>query len=262
MIQPEMVMVSSLNLMVPTTCFTPCFIPLMTMEIQKSLPTRSDGVLNPDFLTGTINQFSYNYNVDPAVVDPLVLDTTLDGRLTINFNNADIRNHPACQDGTSRNLDFSALATWKLDNVERTWCIEPLIADKARPEPDFATGWWAGIDDNGWGYSLAQTGDIMIAYLFYYDADGKPRWSTGVNSGFKANQTINIPMSDVFGYGRTQTLVERDFVPSGSLTLNLSNMLRDLDTDGTTSIDVTYQGAEGGRWLREGTKIMNLLQQH
>jgi hypothetical protein len=39
-------------------------------------------------------------------------------------------------------------------------------------------------------------------------------------------------------------------------------MLRDLDTDGTTSIDVTYQGAEGGRWFREDTKIKNLLQAH
>ena len=102
----------------------------------------------------------------------------------------------------------------------------------------------------------------MIAYLFYYDADGKPRWSTGAVDGFKPNQTITVPMFDVFGYGRTQALVERDFRPSGSLTLNLSNMLRDLDTDGTTSIDLTYQGAEGGRWFREDTQIMNLLQAH
>lgn len=231
-------------------------------EWFNSLTTLSNGVLNPEFLTGTINAFTYDYSVEPDLVNPLVLDTTLDGRLRINFNNADIRNHPACQDGTPRNLDFSALATWKLDDVEQTWCIEPLIGDRPRPEPDFGTGWWAGIDDNGWGYSLAQTGDIMIAYLFYYDADGKPRWSTGAVDGFKPNQTITVPMFDVFGYGRTQALVERDFRPSGSLTLNLSNMLRDLDTDGTTSIDITYQGAEGGRWFREDTQIMNLLQAH
>ncbi|VAW45481.1 hypothetical protein MNBD_GAMMA02-828 [hydrothermal vent metagenome] len=231
-------------------------------EWFTSLTTLSNGVLNPEFLTGTINKFTYDFTVDPAVVDPSVLDITLDGRLTINFNNADIRNNPACQDGTSRNLNASALATWRINDVEQTWCIEPIIADQARPEPDFGTGWWAGIDDNGWGYSLAQVSDVMIAYLFYFDATGKPRWSTGVNSGFKANQPITIPMSDVFGYSRTQTLGERTFVPSGSLTLNLSNMLRDLDTDGTTSIDVTYQGAEGGRWLREGVKILNLLQGH
>ncbi len=231
-------------------------------EWYTSLTTLTGGVLNPDFLTGTINGFSYDFSVDPAEVDPSILDDSLDGRLMINFNNSDIRNHPACQDGTPRNLDFSALATWKLNDEEQTWCIEPLIADQARPEPDFGTAWWAGVDDNGWGYSLAQTGDVMIAYIFYFDAMGNPRWSTGTNNGFQANESITIPMNDVFGYGRTEPLIERTFVPSGTLTLNLSNLFRDLDTDGTNSIDITYQGAEGGRWTRENIKIQNLAQGH
>lgn len=231
-------------------------------EWFNSLTTLENGVLNPEFVSGSINGFTYNTAVDPAEVDPLILDTQLDGRLTINFNNAEIRNDPACQDGTPRNLDFAALATWKLDDVTRSWCIEPLVANKSRPDPDFGTGWWAGPSDNGWGYSLAQVNDVMIAYIFYYDAEGKPRWSTGFQQGFEPGQDITIPMADVFGYGRTQSLVERTFVPNGSLSLNLSNTFRDVDTDGTTSIDITYQGAEGGRWLRNNTKIMNLLQEH
>jgi hypothetical protein len=231
-------------------------------EWFNSLTTLSNGVFNPEFLTGTINRSAYNLDVDPAEVNPLIVDPDLDGRLMINFNNADIRNHPSCNDGTFRNLDNVALATWKLDDIERTWCIEPLIGDAGRPEPDFGTGWWAGINDNGWGYSLAQTGDLMIAYLFYYDSEGEPRWSIGTKNGFKPNQDITIPMLDVFGYGRTQSLVERELVPSGTITLRLSNTLRDLDTDGVTDIDVTYQGAEGGRWFRENQKIMNLLQEH
>ncbi|MCX7552422.1 hypothetical protein OS175_00905 [Marinicella sp. S1101] len=231
-------------------------------EWFNSLTTLENGVLNPEFAAGTINGFTYNTDVNPAEVDPLILDTQLDGRLTINFNNAEIRNDPACLDGTPRNLDFAALATWKLDDVTRSWCIEPLVANKNRPDHDFGTGWWAGPNDNGWGYSLAQVNDLMIAYIFYYDAEGKPRWSTGFKEGFKAGQDITVPMADVFGYGRTQSLVERSFVPNGSITLNLSNTFRDLDTDGTTSIDITYQGAEGGRWLRNNSKIMNLLQEH
>lgn len=231
-------------------------------EWFNSLTTLDNGTLNSDFEAGTINGFTYNYDVNPAEQDPVILDNALEGRLSINFNSSEIRNSAACQDGTNRNLDFSALARWQLNDVIQEWCIEPLISNQARPNPDFGTGWWAGPNDNGWGYSLAQVNDVMIAFVFYYDAEGNPRWSTGSNGGFEANKNISIPMFDVFGYGRTQSLVERTFVPNGNLSLNLSNTFRDLDTDGTTSIDVIYQGAEGGRWFRENSKIMNLLQEH
>lgn len=231
-------------------------------EWFNSLTTLDRGILNEIFEAGTINGFSYNYDVNPAQQDPVVLDESLDGRLSINFNSNEVRNSAACQDGTNRNLDFSALAKWQLDDVTREWCIEPLISNQARPNPDFGTGWWAGLNDNGWGYSLAQVNDVMIVFVFYYDADGNPRWSTGSNNGFEPNKDITIPMFDVFGYGRTQSVVEREFVPNGQIRLNLSNTFRDLDTDGTTSIDITYQGAEGGRWFRDNSKIMNLLQEH
>ncbi len=102
----------------------------------------------------------------------------------------------------------------------------------------------------------------MIAYVFYYDADGRSRWATGSASGFAPNQEFTIAMFDVNAYGRTATPIPFTLTSSGSLTLNLSNTFRDLDTDGTSSIDVTYQGAEGGRWFRDNIKIMNLLQEH
>ncbi len=232
-------------------------------EWYASLTPLSNGVLNPDFNAQSLGRFNYNYNVDPTQVDPLVPDPTLtDGRLSIDFNSEDVRNHAACQDGTSRQLDFVALATFKIDNITQEWCIEPLIDNPSRPEPDFGTAWWAGIEDNGWGYSLAQTGDVIIAFLFYYDALGNPRWSTGATGGFAKEQDIVVPMNDVFGYGRTQPMIDRTTIPSGNMTLNLSNTFRDLDTDGTNSIDVTYQGAEGGRWLRNNIKIMTLLREH
>ncbi len=231
-------------------------------EWYNSVTQLQGGVLNPEFATGTINAFTYDYDIDPTIADPFILDAELDGRLTINFNNAEVRNHPACQDGTSRNLDFAALAKWKLNDEESEWCIEPLVSNAARPDPDFGTGWWGGSDENGWGYSLAQVNDVMIAYIFYYDADGNPRWANGFNTGFEPNQNITIPMNDVYGYGRDQAMIDRTLVPNGSITLNLANTFRNLDTDGTTSVDITYQGIEGGRWLRDNIKIMTLLQEH
>lgn len=232
-------------------------------EWLSSLTNLENGVLNQGFAPNTLNKAVYQYDIDPNDGIPFIDDPALtDGRLSINFNTAEIRNHPACQDGTSRNLDFVALATWRINNVTEEWCIEPLIADETRPDPDFGTGWWGGQSENGWGYSLAQARDVMIAYVFYFDAAGNPRWAAGTAGGFKPDTDITVPMFDIFGYGRTAPLEETTIVPSGTVVLNLSNTFRDLDTDGTSSIDVTYQGAEGGRWLRENIKIMTLLQEH
>lgn len=232
-------------------------------EWFNSVTTLSDGVLNQSFDAGTLAKFKYNYNFNPETENSIYPDSSLtEGRLSIDFNSNTVKDHPACQDGLPRSESNVALATWRINNVTESWCITPLIADSARPEPDFGTSWWGGEEENGWGYSLAQTGDVMIAYIFYYDADGNARWAVGNTSGFEPNKDISIPMSDVFGYGRTATPVDRTFVNSGNIVLNLANTLRDLDTDGRTTVDVTYQGSEGGRWLRQDIKIMTLMQEH
>ncbi len=232
-------------------------------EWLNSVTALENGVLNQGFSANSLAKFIYDYNIDPLVADPFRADSSVsDGRLSIDFNSEQVQNHPACQDGVSRPLETVALATWRINNDTESWCIVPLIENQAKPDPDFGTGWWGGQAENGWGYSLAQTGDVMIAYVFYYDADGRSRWATGSASGFTPNQEFTIAMFDVNAYGRTATPIPFTLTSSGSLTLNLSNTFRDLDTDGTSSIDVTYQGAEGGRWFRDNIKIMNLLQEH
>jgi hypothetical protein len=232
-------------------------------EWYNSVTVLNNGVLNQAFNAGTLNKYNYDYAINPSDSIPIYPDPDVtEGRLSIDFNSNTVKDHPACRDGVARSEDYVALATWRINNVTESWCITPLIADAARPDPDFGTSWWGGTDENGWGYSLAQTGDSMIAYLFYYDADGNARWATGNTSGFEPNKDITIPMDDVYGYGRTATPIDRTFVNSGHVVLNLSNTLRDLDTDGTTTVDVTYQGVEGGRWLRENIKIMTLMQEH
>jgi len=232
-------------------------------EWLNSVTTLTNGVLNQGFDANSLNKYIYDYNAGPSAAEPFYADNRLsDGRLSIDFNSEDVQNHPACQDGVNRPLDSVALATWRINNDTESWCIVPIIADEAKPDPDFGTGWWGGQTENGWGYSLAQTGDVMIAYVFYYDADGNSRWATGSTGGFVPNTDITIPMSDVNAYGRTATPVPFTLTSSGTVTLKLSNTFRDLDIDGRSSIDVSYQGAEGGRWFRDNIQIMNLLKEH
>lgn len=51
-----------------------------------------------------------------------------------------------------------------------------LIADDiAAPRAEGA--WWAGEAENGWGFSLVQSGNTLAAGWYYYDDAGKPTWA-------------------------------------------------------------------------------------
>ncbi len=233
-------------------------------EWFNSITSLQNGILNEGFAANTLEKPKYDFSINPAEGFPLFADPAItDGRLTINFNSDDIKNDPACQDGNpERFLDFSALVTWKINDDTQTWCIQPLIADTSRAEPDFGTSWYAGEVDTGWGYSLAQTQNQMIAYLFYYDADGNSRWAQGQQTGFNPSTDFTMPMFNVQGYGRRQNVVDTSFSEIGSIRLNLSNTLRDGDTDGSTDINLTYPGTEGGSWIRSDVNIEILMAPH
>ncbi len=232
-------------------------------EWYNSVTALTQGVLNEGFSAGSLEKPKYNHAIEPADGFPLFADPALtDGRITINFNAQDIINHPACQDGTARQLAYAALATWTINNDTQTWCIEPLIADNDRPNPDYGTSWYAGGSDTGWGYSLAQNSNQMIAYLFYYDGEGNARWALSQEPGFVDNSNFNMTMFNPLGYGRQQPKVPLDFTEIGHINLHLSNLLRNPATDGRTDINVTYPGAEGGSWIRQDLPILNLMAPH
>lgn len=42
---------------------------------------------------------------------------------------------------------------------------------------DLQDMWWAGPQENGWGMSIAQVGDRLVAGLFVYRDDGTPVWA-------------------------------------------------------------------------------------
>ncbi|MCF6287786.1 MAG: S8 family serine peptidase [Proteobacteria bacterium] len=236
-----------------------------TPEWYTSLSTLEDNVLNIGLSTdpndGALNRFIYDFDVDPTGEgNPNTLDNSVGtSSLKIDFNSSVIADSSACSDGASRGTGI-ALATWQLGSQADEWCIEPLAnVIGAAPATDFGGTWWTGIDDDGWGLSLSFTDNgVIIATIYYFDANGSPRWVQGTQSGFQANQEITLDMLEFSGYARDATPIELTNVSAGSLAITINNS----GIDGNIDLDIIYQGAAGGEWVRSNVPVIIFTAPH
>ncbi len=236
-----------------------------TPEWYTSLSVLEDGVLNIDLENNTLQRFNYDSSIDPqAAGAPNVLDESIGTNiLSIDFNSTTVATADACNDTTNRATDLAALATWQLgDKAASSWCIEPIIALENYPSPYLGGSWWTGIDDDGWGMSIAFANDELIAIVYYYDQSGKPRWVIGQAPGFKVGEKINFSLSEVGGYARDAEPITTTYTEAGTMSLIINNNSQNLLVDGVLDINVNYLGAEGGNWARTDVAITNLTAAH
>jgi hypothetical protein len=97
--------------------------------------------------------------------------------------------------------------------------------------------------------------------MYYFDADGNPRWAQGVEGNYQIGENLVVNMNEVVGYARDATPTSPVLTPAGTITINLSNN-QGLDTDGTLISDVTYQGTEGGTWTRSNVPVKIFTKPH
>ncbi|HHL31410.1 MAG TPA: hypothetical protein ENJ41_02405, partial [Oceanospirillales bacterium] len=238
-----------------------------TPEWYTSQPTLENNVLNINSLTdpaaGALNRFIYDFNVDPiGAGNPNTLDDTVgESFLKVDFNEAVATAANACNDGFDRG-DNQAVATWKIGDETGQWCVEPLANVIGNPlDPDFGGTWWAGIDDDGWGFSLAFTGDTIVVIIYYFDANGSPRWALGTQAGYQLGQEITLDMLEFAGFARDATAIELETVSTGALTLTI-NSRTGTGNDGNINLDINYQGIEGGNWNRTNVPITIFTEAH
>lgn len=228
-----------------------------TPEWYVSTSELENNVLNIDMNDDTLLRVNRDFNIDPTgTTTPNTIDTSVGTNiLQIDFNHSTAAASAACQSGNNRGDNIS-LALWQLGDTSGEWCLEPLINSSEYPDPDFGGTWWTGVDDDGWGISLAFSGDLIVATVYYFDNEGKPRWVIGTQSGFQTGQEISIDMTEVTGYGRNSPRVDTTTVSAGTLTLTLNNNNGD-ENDGTLDINLTYQGLPGQTpWVRENVPVI------
>lgn len=234
-----------------------------TPEWYTSLASFENGMLNINMDDETLQRFTYDFSVDPTgQATPLVTDTSIGtNKLSINFNTNQLLSFDACVDQLGNNPS-TALATWQIGTQEGSWCVQPLLSESSYPSPDFGATWWTGNDDDGWGLSLAFTGNTIVVVVYYYDSEGQPRWALGQTTGFTVGEEITVSMQEFQGYARNEAPIAPIASEAGTITLKLNSTQFDLNTDGSMSIDINYQGTEGGNWKRTNVPITNFTEPH
>lgn len=235
-----------------------------TPEWYTSLTALENNVLNINQDDNTLQRFIHDFSIDSTGSgNPNILDASV-GRnsLKIDFNSDVANASSACNDGTDNRSNSTALATWQLGDEEDQWCIEPLINKNSYPSPDFGGTWWTGIDDKGWGLSLSFAGDLIVVTIYYFDAEGIPRWAQGTKPGFQIGQEITLDMLEFTGFARTALPPEElESSIAGSISLTLNNNSGNA-SDGLISVNINYQGSQGGSWVRSSVPIILFTEPH
>ena len=200
---------------------------------------------NNNRLSGDLNKVSYNHsnNTNSQVIV---------GNFTIDYATSAVNGNNNCN-GVNRDFKPGAFS-WNINGELGQWCLQPSFVSNNAPEvPNTHSGVWYEPASSGWGLSL-QTRRVgnnynSFAVVFYYDANGDARWS----SGFDATATVNsynYNMLHTTGYPRnTSGTLLYQSVGTTSLSLGLSKR---------ATVNLTYPISPNGNWNRANVPISKL----
>jgi len=216
------------------------------------------GEVNDGVFTGMASQYDY----DPGRSPPQQAIGNTGGVISIDFNAVSNGSQNACNDGIDRSNALStAIFSFDLDGQQGQWCVEPFQFGIGTPTPDF-TGSWFNSEDPGWGLTLYTQGSgeesVLLAILYYYDADGQPRWALGAVQNVDLENEVAVEMLQFNGFCLSCMPSEPESALAGSVHLTLQTPSNNLNAGNTVSIDVEFLGAPGGSWLREEEAIQLL----
>ena len=226
----------------------------------------SNGIINAGMEPASIRRFLLDLNAGPNVGNPTSPDPqTINDSIKFDFDTSRAAAASVCQDGhPDRDINNSAVMTYQIDGETVEWCIQPLISEINKAEPDLSGIWFAGNDDGGWGLSIVLSNDQLVVGLYYYDAEGKPRWAIGQAPGYEAGKDLIVQMTEIpaVGSDRNDLSANPVFINSGTLSIRLDNATQILSIDGLISFDVDYQGSAGGNWSRVNLPITVFTEPH
>jgi arylformamidase len=197
---------------------------------------------------GALTRYRYALDRDP----PQHRDAAMSGDVSIRFGlSAD---QGACASAQIDRSDADALAELSL-NIEgrqTRWCIEPMqFAQDGLPTTDGNGLWYAGPGDSGWGISILERGldgrSIGVAYVYYYDADGEPRWALG--SAPVVDGNARYALNSFTGYCPGCARTEIKSTPVGEFVHRLDGLCGDVS--GTGSLNIEASTKDQSRFVRE-----------
>ena len=216
-----------------------------------------DGVFVPALFPNGSTFARVIYNTTATSIVSYSQDTSIAGRVIVDFNQADAS--PACRNIDRTGAAQLAVMSWTIGNNSADWCVQPIVPTSEDATPDY-NGIWYAPGDAGWGFELIDIalttgGDPVIDVLMYLPGPANlSNWLSG--SGKLDGTSVNLQIKQVNnGYCRT-------CAPPTSLTANtVGTMQIDFDgpnpargyTTGKATISVTYPG--GGSFNRTTVPI-------
>lgn len=175
----------------------------------------------------------------------------------------DFRRTAACK--TDDRTDAPALAAmqWSIGGQSAIWCLEPAVEPARHATPNY-TGHWYAPSDTGWGMEVTAIADgdgppTLVAFLYYLDSSGKPRWASALSRDFVSGQTLTVYEADN-GYCRTCAApTTRTQAPIGRMSLTLTAATREEPASGTNRADIEITPPGGGSSFRKTNVPITLL---
>lgn len=134
----------------------------------------------------------------------------------------------------------------------RATCMQPLLLSGAGP----ATGVWV-TEEGGWGLSLHQRDELVVAVVYAYDAAGEPRWLYAPPITWDDGAELVFELLRSQGSCASCVHEAPDFVPAGTLRLRLDNLVDNDPARNRLSIDAEF--APGDRWQRSDAPLTRIV---
>ncbi len=201
---------------------------------------------------------------DDSRSPPQQADPSAAGQVVLNFNRP--ADNSACDDGVDRSgAESLAVLQFVASRQVDEWCVEPLTSESTRPAVDFGGLYFAGEADTGWGFTLENIENsdgttTLFVLLYVYAADGTPVWFFGLETFDDLSGSLSFEMFQRTGFPRLARNGNISDESVGSMTLNLTQPSNSLDAGNRASVNVVYQGIEGGDWVRDDIAIQRLSQ--
>lgn len=157
---------------------------------------------------------------------------------------------PVCAIADQSALHPRARWRWPVAGGERESCVQPILTDALGP----VTGTWAGTgEESGWGLSLHQSGELVVAIVYAYDAAGHPRWLLG-QAAWNGEGELRIQLQRAQGFCQACAAVPIELSEAGWVRLEFADLEQ---RDGhRLSIDADF--GDGSRWLREAMPLVRV----
>jgi hypothetical protein len=197
---------------------------------------------------------------------PQQADPAVDGQIRLDFNESG--NAPACNDGVVRDTSSPlAVMTWSIGaDRNQQWCMQALIPNSQRGNPDYTGSWFAGNADAGWGFSFLSfasgANNGLFSLLYYPDVNGNGRWAYA-QTGTLVNGT-QYTLKERRGYCRTCTVPPEvlagqfNDVDAGTIRFTINAASQDPGAGNRTTYSVQYQTAPGGTFSRTDSPLILL----